>query len=495
MRILFLTIFSLPVLALGTLALYALALLPLRYIPKHEYDQAVRAPLWLVVLVCGSMPALALLALGQAPADGTPALAGWPHGPALLRADGFSLWGAAVLGAAAAAAAWVPAARRTLGARALAPAALLLLALQAALLLLFGRWLGQLLAAWLGLLLAAGLLWAWLARPRRRWEDWEPLAALALSALCAVIGLLWLQGLARNAPLSDAWSTIIIAPPRAVNGAIFFCLLGWLLPAVYLPWWLAGRRDDAVQAWAPAAMLAALAGPLALLRVYWAFFPTLHGNLPEDVAFVTRNLLIWLQAWGVLALVIGAGWLVYHAWRWKGQALAALRPLPLAAAGLLLIGLAPCLQTQSAAGVAACVWLYLAWAGSTTLLLTAGVMLDALTPSRTAERRILAAGAWSGLGWLLIASVLGLVAGWGSFAAIGAPRPLILLALLVTAAATAWLLPRWLRDRYATIPYPGAGWGILAPFSLTLLLLALLLLAARLAPHLTLIHRGLMPTN
>lgn len=494
MRILFLTIFSLPALALGTLALYALALLPLKYIPKHEYEQAVRAPIWLAVLVSGCLPVLALLALGQAPADGSPALAGWPQGPALLRADGFSLWGAAVIGAGVATAAWAPAARRTLGARSLVPALLVLILLQCALLLLFGRWLDQLLGAWLGSLLGAALLWAWLARPRG-WEDCEPLAALAVAAICGWIGLAWLQHLGRNAPLSDAWSTIIIAPPRAINGAIFFCMLGWLLPAVYLPWWLGKRRDDAAAAWAPAALCLAVIGPLALMRLYWAFFPTLVGALPPEVRSLTHNLLIWLQAWGVLALITGAGWLAYAGWRWRAQPLVALRPLALTAAGVMLLGLAPCMQAQSATGVAAFLWCYLAWVGHLSQFHAVGAMLDALTPSRVAERRVLAAGAWVGLGWLLVAALIGVIAGWNDFAAAGAPRPLILLALGAAVAAAAWLLPRWLRDRYATVPYPGAGWGILAPFSLALLLLAALLFAPRLAPLLALIHRGLLPTN
>ncbi|HOF87339.1 MAG TPA: hypothetical protein PLZ36_04415, partial [Armatimonadota bacterium] len=117
-------------------------------------------------------------------------------------------------------------------------------------------------------------------------------------------------------------------------------------------------------------------------------------------------------------------------------------------------------------------------------------------PGERTERWVLAASIWVG-----VAMLVGLppgpvyravAAGWESFAAVGAPRPLLLLALAVIALCAGWLLPRWLRARYATAPRPGAGWGILAPVALALLLLAAGCLAAHLQPIHELIRRSLL---
>jgi len=497
--ILVITIISLPLLAAAVLALYALALIPLRALPAGEYAQAVRAPLWLAVLVSGGMAGLALVALLRAAPVAEPAFVGWARtGPVLLM-DAYTLWAGALLGAVLAAAAWVPAARRSLGARAGGPAIVLLLALWCALLLLAGLRLPLLMLAWLALLVGVGLLWLRLGRPLRGWADWGPLAALGLAALLALGGLGWLHGQLGPMLITEAWSSILTAAPRAASGAMLLVMLGWLGPAVYLPWWLWRRRDEPAQAWLPAALLVTVVGPLALARLACFLFPRLDvaalaapgiGDL-----FLVRQLLIWLQAWGWLALLLGGGWLVAAAWR-RRRILDAMQPLPLAASGLLLLGLAMGLRAQSPAGVASMLWLILAWAGTLTIALTAGSLLDALTPGERTERWVLAASIWVG-----VAMLVGLppgpvyravAAGWESFAAVGAPRPLLLLALAVIALCAGWLLPRWLRARYATAPRPGAGWGILAPVALALLLLAAGCLAAHLQPIHELIRRSLL---
>lgn len=488
------TLICLPVLAIAVLALYALALLPLKNIPAHEYAQAVRAPIWLVVLVSGSLVPLALLALAAAPPGSYPAGV-YLTSKSLLRVDGYALWGCAVLGAVMAVATWVPAARRSLRDHSLGPSLLLLALLWCAQLLLFCVRLETLLAVWMALLAGTALLWAWVGRPRWQWEDMEPLAILGVAMLCGWSGLDWLQGLTHGAPLADAWSEILIAAPRAASGAMLLVMFGWLGPAVYLPWWLGKRREEAVQAWLPAALVLAVGGPLALARLFWAIFPSLDLGALVERLFLVRNLLTWLQAWGVLALVLGAGWLVINVWRQRRNPVMALRPLPLAISGLMLLGLVMALQTQTTAGVAGLVWLLMAWAGSITLTLTAGNMLDALTPSGNTERMIVTVCAWAGIGWLAVAALLGLVSGWSSLTAIHAPAALILFAVLVTLVCAGILLPRWLRDRYATVPYPGASWGILAPFCLALLLAILAMLAGLMGPVMEAIKRGLIPVN
>ncbi len=502
MGIFAITIISLPLLAAAVLALYALALIPLRAIPAHEYTQAVRAPIWLVVLVSGSLLPLALYALLQAAPVSAPTFIGWPRTGPVLLADAYALWACAVLGAIVAAAAWVPAARRSLGARSAGPSLLLLLLLFAALLLLFGLRLPLLQGAWFVLLGGTALLWLMVGRPRRQWVEWEPLAVLGLAALFGGLGLGWLDSLVRAGLLTDAWSQLLTVSPRATSGAMLCIMLGWLGPAVYLPWWLWRRRDEPAQAWLPAALLVAVTGPLALIRLFCFTFPVLDTavlrTLHVENLFHSRSLLIWLQVWAFLALVLGAGWLVHRLWRRQRDVVEALRSLPLAVAGLMLLGLAMGLQTQTTVGVTGMLWLLLAWAGGMTICLTAGNLLDALMPGEVAERQVLVASTWVGLAWLVGCppgpAFWGIFAGWGSLAAIGAPRPVVLLALAVLALCAGALLPRWLRSRYATVAYPGAGWGILAPFALAFLLLLAGLLAGRLAPVFAVIHRSLLQT-
>ncbi len=74
----------------------------------------------------------------------------------------------------------------------------------------------------------------------------------------------------------------------------------------------------------------------------------------------------------------------------------------------------------------------------------------------------------------------------------GIPPALIVFALLVTGLCTALLLPRWVAVQQAETPRPGAGWGILAPFLLALILVTCGLLARQFAPGFELIKQSLL---
>lgn len=499
MKALVVIILSLPLLAAAVLALFALARRLLRALPAHEYEQAVRAPLWLVVTVGLGLAVLAAAGLAGLGDGGSEPYYNIGGQTQLFIADAYAYWCVMLLGLVLAVAAWVPAARRSLGEHGFLTGTLLLLLTWCAVLLPFSVNFTVTLAAWAGLLLGTALLWLLLATPS--WSSrafLEPLIIFAAALLLGWPGLLWLRALGQDVLFTRLWSELITALPRAVQGSMLLVALAWLGPAAYLPWWAWPRRGERALAWLPAALLLAVAGPLALVRLFFFGFPAvgtaLWQSLGLEYLFLVRDLLAWMLNWALIALLAGVGLMVYTLLR-PAPDRDGLRPLAFTATGVLLLGLVAGLYTQTVLGVAALLWALLAWAGTMTVLLAGGHLLDAQPPTARAERDALA-----GCLWIALAILCGvppgpgywaLADGWSGLRHLSAPWPLIILALAATAVCGALQLPRWLRRRQPAEAFPGAAWGILGPFLLTLVLLAAGLLAVRLLPLADQVHRAL----
>lgn len=487
-------------LAAGILALYPLLLALIRKLPAHEYAQAVRAPAWFAVVIGGAIAILSLLALRAAAPQAEQVFLGLRSGRALLMADAYALWASALLGAALCVTAWVPAARRTLVPHSLRPFLLILVLLWLALLWLFSLQLTVMLFAWLGLLVGVSLLWYFFYRPRGAWHYFEVVLVLGVAAVIGTIGLLMLQGLGHGVPLSDLWAELLAAPPGQVNAAVLCVVLAWLGPAVYLPWWLAVRRDEPALVWMPAAMLLAVGGMAALVRLLFFAFPMQGMQLQVlpgfDQLALARRVLDWLLIWALIAVLVGAGWLVYQVVRAQHQRIGTLRPLVLVSTGLLMLAVAVGVRVQSEVAVVGLLWMQLAWTGGMTIWLAAGGLLPALTAQERQERTIVTLAAAVALAGLLAVppspGYWALANLWGAMAVAGVSRLLMLLALIASLLAVVLRLRMWLRQRVAASAHPGAGWGILGPFLLAALLLAAGLFAPRLQPLLLVIRRALL---
>jgi hypothetical protein len=489
----------LPLFAAAVLTLLPAALPLVKRISQEEYDQAARAPAWLIVLVGAALFLLGAYALGHWTRDTSPIYLGLTLERPALMIDAYSLWCTLLLGALLAVGAWVPGARRSLVPHTLWPAVLTLGLAWGALLTVHALHLDLLLLGWGGLLLGCAVLWAWLLRPRWQLAALEVLLVLALALVLSVVGLLWLRGLANGASLDHASTQILSAPPRAVSAALLCTLLGMVGPAFYLPWWLWARRDEGAMLWMPAALLTAGAGPLALVRLLYAVFPARSTALlqltgMEQLTFITR-LLWWLNTWGLLALLVGAGWMVWLVVR-RSETAEGLRPLAVVAPGLLLIGLAGGLHAAGGTGVAGMLWLQLTWVAVTGVWVAGNGLLPALAPSERTERGVVQTAQLLALAALVAvpftAGYHGLVPLVGALNTLHTPLPLLVLCLVVTAVCSLLLLPRWLRVAGAATPRPGAGWGILGPFTLAILLTFAGLLAVRLTPLFALITASLL---
>jgi hypothetical protein len=255
------------------------------------------------------------------------------------------------------------------------------------------------------------------------------------------------------------------------------------------------------------AVVLPVVGVLALVRLLFFIFPAGGGNFVQlpgvEHVFLLRQLLNWLLAWGILALLVGAGWLAAAVARRRPVTSQTLRPVSFVAAGLLLLGLAggvlgaaegwPSPHGEAAIGL---LWLVLAWAGNLAIWLSVVHLLPVLAATEHGERLSLYFACWVATAILvacpLTAGYWGLANCWMSWQQYHTPPVLIVTALLVSAGSLLLLLPRWLRTLMAQTPRIGAGWGILGPFMLACALLVCGLCAGPLHPLFLLIRQSLL---
>jgi hypothetical protein len=308
--------------------------------------------------------------------------------------------------------------------------------------------------------------------------------------------------MAHEESLLTAWNSLLSASPKSTNGAVLLLVLGWLGPAVYLPWWLWSRRDEASMIWLPIALLTAVTAQFTFVHtLYLAFQPASQalviaiGEKQMPPLFLIDRMLDWVMAWGVLALLAGSGWLAYHAIMRAQHEVARLRPLALVVAGILLLGISVGLQGQQQGGINGLLWLQLTWAGLTSIWLAAGGMLTVLAPAERGERTTVQVACWLSLIALIAIppgpAFRGLHALWEPMKALSVPRGLVVLTLVVTGICTALALPRWFDRQTTPSPRPGAAWGIIAPFLFACLLLTLGLFGGHLNHLLTQIAHSL----
>lgn len=494
---------SLPLLAAGILAVYPQVLVQLRGLPADEYAQALRAPAWFVVAIGGAVFLLSLIGLLRMLPGGDQVFINWPGGGPLFMVDAYTLWATLLLGGGMAAAAWVPAARRSLVPYSARPFALVLVLFWLVLLLLTSIRISGIITCWILLIAGTAALWYVLFRPPWRWQHMEVPLVLAVCGLLGLIGLLWLQALVpHGSNLTTFWTSLLQASPRATNGAVFFIAVGWLGPAVYLPYWLWVRREEQAMVWLPTALPVALAGNLALVHLLFLAFPPGSAvfNLAAGVEhlFLIRRVLNWMLAWGVLALLIGAGWLAYGLLLKQDRRPDALRPLSLAAAGWMLLALPLALLANNGRGIDGLLWLQLTWASLITVWLCANGLLAAITTRELGERATVLTALWLTLLALVAcpftAGFRGLSTFWGVLQQLHVPSLLLVVGLGVTAVSTGIGLPRWAARESSPAPRPGVAWGTLGPFAVAFLLVASGLLGDHFDPLITAIRHSLLQT-
>lgn len=491
----------LPLLAAIILAVYPLALRSLRSLPLDEYAQAARAPAWFTVIIGGTQAVLSLWVLGALHA-GDQIFVGRLDTGALLMADAYTLWGSVVLGAALAVGAWVPAARRSVTAPALFPFPLFLLLAWLAQLMLFSINFSLTLASWL--LLLAGVAGAWWAlfRPRRQWRELEVPLVLVFVALVGMAGMLWLQRMSHGELLPNAYSFLSAASPQATNATVLLLVLAWLGPAIYLPWWLWSRRDEPSMIWLPAMLSLCVTAQFTLVHILYLAFPPASPDLTRSTQitplFLMERTLSWMTAWGLLALLIGSGWLAYHLIMRQPISVNRLRPLALVCGGILLLGISVGLQGQKHGGITGLFWLQLTWVGMVCTWLAAGGMLSVLAATEQTERTTLQVACWLVVIMLMAIppgpGFRGLAAMWKPMHDLSLPRVLVAFTLVVTGLCVGVAMPRWFAQQHVSSPRPGAAWGIIGPFLLAFLLLTLSLFGGQLSPLLANISRSLQQT-
>jgi hypothetical protein len=491
----------LPLLAAIILSIYPLVLRTLLSLPLDEYAQAARAPAWFTVIIGGTQAVLALWALGALPSGDQVFIGRLDIGP-LLMADAYTLWGSVVLGTVLAVGAWVPAARRSVPAPSLFPFPFFLLLAWLAQIMLFSIHFPLTLVSWLLLLAGVAVTWWVLYRPRRQWREFEMPLVLVFVALVGTAGMLWLNRLAHGDVLPTAYSFLLSASPQATNATVLLLVLAWLGPAVYLPWWLWARRDEPSMIWLPAALSLCVAAQFTLVHMLYLAFPPasrdiiLHTRITP--LFLIDRTLSWMTAWGLLALLIGSGWLAYHLVLRVPVTVNRLRPLALVCGGILLLGISIGLQGQRHGGVTGLFWLQLTWVGMVCTWLAAGGMLSVLAPIEQAERATVQVACWLAVIMLMAfppgPGFRGLVALWEPMRMLSLPRTLVAFTLVVTGLCAGMALPRWFAQQHVPSPRPGAAWGIGGPFLLAFLLLTLGLFGGQLTPLLDSIHHSLLQT-
>jgi type III secretory pathway component EscS len=489
----------LPLLGAVMLAVYPLLLKKLPGLPPDEYAQALRAPAWFTVVIGGSLSALSLSALNamSAPEGGDRVFTSVLGFPVMV--DAYTLWSNAILGAALAVGVWVPAARRSITPSPLFPYPVILLLAWLAQSMLFSFHFPAMLFIWVLLLAGIVGLWFVLFRPRRRWQEQELPLVLGFVAVLGVIGLLWLNRLAHGDNLVNAWSILSVADPRATGGIALLLALGFLGPSIYLPWWIWARRDERAMIWLPAVLLASVAAQSVFIHTLYLAFPPASTELQISAGvtpfFLIDRTLGWITAWGLLALLAGSGWLVFHAVMRSAPRVAGLRPLALVAAGMLLLGISVGVQGQGQGGINGLLWLQLTWMGITCVWLASGGMLSALAASEQAERTTVQIACWMSL--LVLMAIppgpawRGLAALWEPMKELSVPRMLVVFTLVAAGLSAGAALPRWFAQQTVSTPRAGAAWGIIGPFLLAFLLVALGLLGWHLSPLLEVISRSL----
>jgi len=481
------------------LACYPLLLRLIKLLPPEEYTQAVRAPAWLVVAVGSGLTAVAVFILAHWTPGTQPFFISMTPAHPQFMADAYTSWGIALLGAGVAVAAWVPAARRSLVPFAIPPFLVTLLLLWLAVLMLCALHIEMVWGCWVVGLMGAAGLWGYLVRPRLQWRTLEPVLVLALAILLGTIGLFWLHTLIGNDTLDTAWHDILAASPQAVSGALVLVLLGLVGPAFYLPWILWTQREEAAVAWLPAGLLTALIGPLTFVRLIFFAFParsTVLLQLMDNTPWLfMARMQGWLLAWGMLALLLSAGWLAWRALHRAedGESLQALVLLP---PGLLLLGLAGGLAAPQGSGIVGLLWCQLTWAGSATIWFAGNGLLPALAARERGERTVVLLALLLALAALVAVpgttGFRGLALLWSTLLQAQVPGLLLIASLLVTAGSVAVLLPRWFAGLTAPAPHPGAGWGIIGPFLVAIVLTLCGLFAWRLDPLLEAIRASLL---
>jgi hypothetical protein len=490
------------------LGIFSVTLYPLRKIPPHEYAQLIRAPAWLVTTIGSGIFLLSICALRKVIPGNAQVFYGSAHGVTLLMGDAYTFWGSALLGAVLAASAWAPAACRTLVPRGIFFLSCVLVLCWFSLLVLFSVQLTLTLVSWLLLLAGVVVLWSWMFHPPWRWEFMEMPVVLGVAG---VLGCLGLSSLRFNAPSADVtrlWNVLLAYSPQSTHLALLLVLLGWLGPAVYLPWWLWNRREETSLIWTPAALMLAVTGVLSLIRLVFFAFPIGGGEMLAQLPGVDhlaliKRLLSWVAGWGMIALILGAGWMAINIAFRRRAARGMLDPLPLAAAGILLLGLAAGLyglvaetgprRDQAIIGL---FWMVPTWAGALVIWLTASHLLSAFTLSERAARMVLQVAVWVALAALIAlpptSGFRGLLAVYHNWRYFGMSPVIVIILLLLIAVGAGLQLPAWCRRHLAAKPHEGAGWGIFSPLLFALLLAIGGLLAGPLTPLFSLIRQSLL---
>ena len=504
-------IIALPLLAAGMLGVFALLLKPLRVLPQHEYDQLVRVPAWFVVVIGFGISLLSCVACAQVSAGALQLFVGGGRDSApLLMVDMYALWGSMLLGLVMAVSGWVPAARRSLAHRALPYCVMLLMACWLALLMLFSISLAISLICWLLLLGLVLCMWAMMFRPDWRWVQIEILVLLALAAVCGVFGLLLLRTLIHHAELSGMWSILLTAPPRVTHSALLLIILGWLGPAVYLPWSVWQRQEEKAMVWIPGVLLLTCASVLALIRLLFFALPpggeAIAIQMPgSEYLLLIALLLRWMLAWGFLALLLGAAWLAYLVVRKRQNQAYVLRPLTIVVAGLLLSGIAGSMLGQigpfpldRANALNGVFWIVPLWIGSITTWLAGKNLLPTLAVEERVERRAILVALWMMLAMLaafpLTAGFQALRALWSPWKLYGFRPELLLMLLLLSVVSFVLLLLPWSREHVAPVARVGAGWGSIGPLFFALVLLVYGIFAMPHSPLLLLLRQSLLQT-
>jgi hypothetical protein len=260
--------------------------------------------------------------------------------------------------------------------------------------------------------------------------------------------------------------------------------------------------------WTPAALLLAVTGVLSLIRLVFFAFPIGGGEILAQLPGVDhlaliKRLLSWVAGWGMIALTLGAGWMVINLVLRRRVARGMLDPLPLVAAGILLLGLAAGLYglvaesgPQRDHAITGLFWMVPTWAGALVIWLTASHLLSAFTLRERTERLIMQVAVWVAFAALIAvppsSGFRGVQAVYHTWRHSGTSPVIVIILLLLIAVGAGRQIPAWCRSHMATKPHEGAGWGVVSPWLFALLLIIGGLLAGPLTPLFTLMRQSLL---
>lgn len=475
----------LPLLGAGVLMIFSAILPALRRLPTDEYEQLFRAPAWLVVAIGGGMVLLSALGLSQMGERGSTAYFGWEVGKPLLMVDAYTLYGSALMGMVLSVSAWTPAARRSLLAHAQRNFILVLVTIWFALIMMLSIRIPVSITCFLLMVAGCLLLWTLLCRPRWHWEQMEFFFIFLFATVLTSLGLFWLLKLAHGSDMLAMWSVLLSQSPQLVNSAVIFIIIGWLGLAVYLPWWIWGRREESALILLPMILAIAIVCVLSLVRVIFLLFPAGGDDVTRlpgvENIFLIERIIGWLFFWGILAILMGSCWLCVLSIRQRIKEFIHLKPLSLVISGVLLLTLAGGLAGQFAGNLAqrdiamtGMLWGILAWCGITTIWLTAGNLFNVMTLREQGERMTLTVACWIALVTLLgIPPTVGFyqyVSLWRTWQHEGSLPLLVGILLLIAVLSVSIRLPGWIKSQIATLPREGVTWGVIGPFAFAMLL-------------------------